>query len=39
MALGNWYLTLPNPRFAGTTGYGDFPDCLAEMDAHVGEIL
>jgi arylsulfatase A-like enzyme len=31
--------TLPNPRFAGTTGYGDFPDALAEMDAHVGEIL
>jgi len=31
--------TLPNPHFAGNTGYGDFPDCLAEMDAHVGEIL
>ena len=31
--------TLPNPKFAGTTGYGDFPDALAEMDAHVGEIL
>jgi len=31
--------TLPNPKFAGTTGYGDFPDSLAEMDAHVGEIL
>lgn len=31
--------TLPNPRFAGKTGYGDFPDALAEMDAHVGEIL
>ncbi|MGC1778898.1 MAG: sulfatase-like hydrolase/transferase, partial [Xanthobacteraceae bacterium] len=27
--------TLPNPKFAGKTGYGDFPDCLAEMDAHV----
>jgi arylsulfatase len=31
--------TLPNPKFTGTTGYGDFPDALAEMDAHVGEIL
>lgn len=31
--------TLPNRRFAGTTGHGDFADALAEMDAHVGEIL
>jgi arylsulfatase len=31
--------TLPHPQFAGTTGFGDFPDALAEMDAHVGEIL
>src|SRR6185436_5895672 len=31
--------TLPNPKFTGKTGYGDFPDALAEMDAHVGEIL
>src|SRR4029077_19539033 len=31
--------TLPNPKFAGKTGLGDFPDSLAEMDAHVGEIL
>jgi arylsulfatase len=31
--------TLPNPRFTGKTGFGDFPDSLAEMDAHVGEIL
>lgn len=31
--------TLPNPKFAGKTGYGDFPDSLAEMDAHVGDIL
>ncbi|HKQ81196.1 MAG TPA: arylsulfatase [Steroidobacteraceae bacterium] len=31
--------TLPNPKFAGKTGYGDFPDALAEMDAHVGEIV
>ena len=30
---------LPNPKVAGKTGYGDFPDSLAEMDAHVGEIL
>jgi arylsulfatase A-like enzyme len=31
--------TLPNPAFAGKTGFGDVPDSLAEMDAHVGEIL
>jgi hypothetical protein len=31
--------TLPNPQFAGKTGFGDFPDALAEMEAHVGEIL
>jgi arylsulfatase len=31
--------TLPNPKFAGTTGYGDSADALSEMDAHVGEIL
>ena len=31
--------TLPNPKFAGKTGHGDFPDSLAEMDAHVGELL
>jgi arylsulfatase len=31
--------TLPHPQFAGKTGFGDFPDALAEMDAHVGEIL
>ena len=31
--------TLPNPKFAGKTGFGDFPDALFEMDAHVGEIL
>ena len=31
--------TLPNPRFTGKTGFGDFPDSLTEMDAHVGEIL
>jgi arylsulfatase len=31
--------TLPNPKFAGKTGFGDFPDALAEMDANVGEIL
>src|SRR5882672_8008759 len=23
--------TLPNPKFAGKTGFGDFPDALAEM--------
>jgi arylsulfatase len=31
--------TLPHPQFAGKTGYGEFADSLAEMDAHVGEIL
>jgi arylsulfatase A-like enzyme len=31
--------SLPNPQFAGRTGYGDFPDCLAEMDSHVGALL
>jgi arylsulfatase len=30
---------LPNPKFSGKTGHGDFPDVLAEMDFHVGEIL
>lgn len=31
--------TLPNPAFAGRTGFGDFPDALAEMDANVGSLL
>jgi arylsulfatase len=31
--------SLPNPTFEGKTGYGDFPDCLAEMDVHVGDLL
>jgi arylsulfatase len=30
---------LPNPKFAGKTGHGDFADCLAEMDTNVGRIL
>lgn len=30
---------LPNPKFSGKTGHGDFADCLAEMDANVGRIL
>ena len=30
---------LPNPKFAGRTGYGDVPDALTEMDANVGNIL
>src|SRR5262249_52278760 len=33
------YPTLPHPDFAGKTGHGDFADCLAEMDHHVGELL
>jgi arylsulfatase A-like enzyme len=31
--------SLPSPQFAGKTGFGDFPDCLAQMDAYVGQIL
>lgn len=31
--------TLPNPKFAGGTGNGDFPDALAEMDSNVGQLL
>jgi len=30
---------LPNPKFAGKTGNGDFADVLTEMDSNVGEIL
>ena len=30
---------LPHPDFAGKTGFGNFPDALAEMDAHVGQLL
>jgi arylsulfatase len=30
---------LPNQKFAGTTGFGDFADALAEMDANVGALL
>lgn len=30
---------LPNPKFNGKTGNGNFPDALAEVDAHVGELL
>lgn len=30
---------LPHPQFAGKTGHGDFADCLAEMDSHVGKML
>jgi arylsulfatase len=33
------YPSLPNPRFAGRTGNGDFADSLAEMDANVGQLL
>ncbi len=31
--------TFPNPKFAGSTGNGDFADALAEMDANVGMLL
>jgi arylsulfatase A-like enzyme len=30
---------LPDPKFAGKTGHGDFADVLSEMDAYVGQIL
>ena len=31
--------TLPSREFAGKTGFGDFPDCLAQIDAYTGQIL
>ena len=31
--------TLPSSEFTGKTGNGDWADCLAELDAHVGQIL
>ena len=31
--------TLPNPKFVGKTGFGDFVDSLAEMDANVDQLL
>lgn len=31
--------TLPNKDFIGKTGQGDFPDCMAEMDYRVGQII
>lgn len=33
------YPTLPHPAFAGKTGWGDFADCLAEMDHRVGQVV
>jgi len=30
---------LPHPDFVGKTGFGNFPDALAEMDFHVGQLL
>ncbi len=30
---------LPHPDHAGKTGFGDFPDALAEMDFRVGQLL
>jgi arylsulfatase A-like enzyme len=33
------YPNLPHLDFAGKTGNGDFADCLAEMDHHVGAIV
>ncbi|WP_082016661.1 arylsulfatase [Cupriavidus sp. IDO] len=31
--------TVPNPRFAGKTGHGDWADVLAEIDFNVGQML
>ncbi len=31
--------TLPNPKYAGKTGHGDWADMLAEMDDNVGRLL
>jgi arylsulfatase A-like enzyme len=31
--------SLPNPKFAGKTGHGDFADTVAEIDANVGQLL
>ncbi len=31
--------TLPNPKFAGRTGHGDWADMLTEMDDNVGQML
>jgi arylsulfatase len=31
--------TLPSQKFAGKTGFGDFADSLAEMDANVGALI
>ncbi len=31
--------TVPNPKWAGKTGNGDWADMLAEMDANVGQML
>ena len=30
---------LPHPDFEGKTGFGNFPDVLAEMDVRVGQLL
>lgn len=31
--------SLPNSKYAGKTGHGDFADAVVEMDDHVGEIM
>jgi arylsulfatase len=33
------YPTVPNPKFAGKTGNGDWADMLTEMDHNVGQML
>lgn len=33
------YSTLPSAEFKGSTGHGDWADCLAQMDHNVGRLL
>ena len=33
------YPTLPSAEFKGSTGHGDWADCLAQMDHDVGRLL
>ena len=33
------YPTLPSAEFKGSTGHGDWADCLAQMDHNVGRLL
>ena len=33
------YPTIPSTEFQGRTGYGDWADCLAQIDSNVGRLL